>query len=203
MDQPTGAGVDYFRRLAATGQYGGPLLQEIERLADGTLSPSIHSEILKGEAVLRDPHFRAAELDLVLGYIQDRADRGPLSADDFESLRAIKTALEVREGELLKHRRIEIAYLLGDQLETILEDGVIDKPEELYQVELQDAFDLGYDQYLALIGPRVEQAVSRHQDDLRLATSSDEQKKLRKNLSALETLLELTRRQGKTLGHLF
>ncbi len=64
----------------------------------------------------------------------------------------------MEKGEFMRCRPVELATLLGGQLEAILEDNIIDPKEDQYQAVLQDALDLGFDEYMALCRRAFEKA---------------------------------------------
>jgi hypothetical protein len=123
--------------------------------------------------------------------------------DEQKAFALLKKIFEVEEGEFLRHRPVELATLLGAQLDMILEDSVIDPSEDVYQVALQEAFDLGYDQYLALCRRALEHGWFRLWEALREQRDPYLAQYLRERIDDLEPLYRLAQMQRRTLGALY
>jgi hypothetical protein len=143
------------------------------------------------------------ELDLLLSVASHAMQNRTFDVDHEMSFRSLKDLFEVEEGEFLEHRPVELATLLGAQLDMILEDGVIDPSEDLYQVALQDAFDLGYDQYLSLCRRALEHAWFSLWDQLSEQRDPYLVQCTRKKLDDLQPLYLLAQKQRRTLGALY
>ena len=101
------------------------------------------------------------------------------------------------DGEFMARRPTEVAVVIDEQLERILDDGIVDGAEELEQVELQSAFGLAYDDYL-LVSRR---AFERVHAELTRAAPHDPV--AREKLRLLEPMYRLVTSRPRTLGALF
>lgn len=166
----------------------GPTAELMGMLASGTLTDSSFRELVQRHHLSHEPWFRKQCLDLVLGFLQALLDSAPLTSEAQEELLWLKRSLAVREGELFDYRPAEITALLAGQMEAILADGAVDDAEERYQVELQRALDLGYDQYLALSRRAIEEALRDLELRLAMRQSASEDPSLRERIRALQSL---------------
>lgn len=130
-------------------------------LAGGASPPEGFIEIVHRYGGRSEQWLRDAMLDLVLAYAEARLAVQTLTAVDISDVRLLKMALHVRDGEFFERRPKEVSAFLQAVLENILADGVIEDREDLYLVEVQNAFDLSYDQLLTLSRPALEQAIQK------------------------------------------
>jgi hypothetical protein len=194
---------DHFSELWRSGAYSGPLGELVERLGTGNLTLQGRRQILGDAGALHDLDYRKAELDLLLSFVGRVIDSGIFGPDGQKAFTLLKKIFDVQEGEFVRYRPVELATLLGSQLDTILEDSVIDPSEDVYQVALQDAFDLGYDQYLALCRRALEHAWFRLCEALREEREPNLVKYRQGRLDDLEPLYQLAQMQRRTLGALY
>jgi hypothetical protein len=193
---------EHFSRLAREIGTRGPTGELIALLASGHSEPIAYHEIVERHGVARETWFRQQSLDLVLGYARACLETGALDANRQSDISHLKEFMDVGEGEFATQRPAEVASLLQEQLEMILADGVIDENEDLYQVELQKAFDLGYDQYLLFTRVVLERVWARLSHMADNATDL-EAGWARRRLYALEPLYRLAVAQPRTLGTLY
>src|SRR5688572_19754822 len=126
----------YFVELAERVGQSGPLGEVVRLLAEGNLSPAEFRALCHQHGLGREHWFRAQILDLVIGYVQEALRSGTLSSAQLSDIRALSICLAISEREFIDRRPAEVAAILGEQLERILEDSTIDDAEELYQVDL-------------------------------------------------------------------
>jgi len=67
-----------------------------------------------------------------------------------KNIALLKMYFKIKEGDFYKFKYNEIAEILNRQFEKIHEDGIVIKGEEMYKFEVQDLFDLSYDQFLQI-----------------------------------------------------
>lgn len=154
----------HFTNALAEHGERGPVGAVLRELATGDLSDESFESIVTSHGVRREPWFRGQLLDLVLGYIQAVLDAHlRLLREHQAEVARLRRHLSIKDGEFMERRPAEIAAILNGQLERILDDGIIDGEEELRQVELQTAFGIGYDDYLAVSRRAIENAYSELQ----------------------------------------
>jgi hypothetical protein len=178
--------------LATLGQPDGNR-QTLEQILD------LHG-LSQNEAV------RKEIIDLVLQFVEESLRQGGLTDSLIAEIKEMKLFLDVREGEFFNYRPVEISEILIKQLNAILDDFIIDRREDLYQVELQAAFDLGYDQYFALTRRAFEEAVELWDAQIRQAQAShqgDVIATLKDKREELEPFVKLALAQQRTIGGLY
>jgi hypothetical protein len=194
---------EHFAHLALQIGTRGAIGEVTALLAAGQTSPTSYLEVVERHGVARELWFQKDRLDLVIGFVRSILELGPLNTEHQRDVIQLKEFLHVAEGELASERPAEIASLLQEQLEIILADREINEEEDLYQVELQRAFDLGYDQYLLLIRTVLEKVWA---DLSAIAVGnavSPEAVRIRKQRTTLEPLYRLAVAQPRTLGALY
>jgi hypothetical protein len=181
----------------------GAIGELVELLAREQVSPHQCREIIARDGLEREVWFHKDQLDLVLGYIESVLEAGTLDKDRQNDIAALKDWLDIKEGEFAMYRPSEVAAILQRQLETILADWQVDEAEDVYQVALQTAFDLGYDQYLALTRVVLERAWAELLSLSDSKVDSHSSIVLQKRLAALEPLYRLAVAQPRTMGDLY
>jgi len=101
---------------------------------------------------------KAAAAFLVMA-VRDAVQDHALSEREVRELRHVARALRIEEGDLLEHRQDEVAALLCQELERLLEDRAIDPSEAVHKVKLQEVLGLSYDEFLVLTAPEVDRVV--------------------------------------------
>lgn len=188
----------HFARVLADLGDRGPAGELVSVLAGGDLTEAAFDGIVDAHGVRREPWFRGQLLDLVLGYIQAAlADGSRLNSAQQADVHWLRHHFGIKDGEFMERRPAEVATILNDQFERILDDGIIDGEEELYQVELQAAFGIGYDDYLAVCRRAFENAYSKL--SFLAQRSSDAAGKLQ----TLEPLYRLATSRPRSLGGLY
>jgi hypothetical protein len=194
---------EHFTALAESRSSSESLSEFVTSLAAGTLTKSGRHRVLAAAGMSWGEVYRKTELDLVLTFIQAAVAAKAFGAEQQRCFELLKELFEVKEGEFMRCRPVELATLLGEQLEAILEDNVIDPAEDEYQAALQDALDLGFDQYMALCRRAFENASLRLHDAITREPHSGRRMDLERQLDALAPLIRLAELQHRTLGALY
>lgn len=82
-----------------------------------------------------------------------------LSDDEVSTLRHLARVLRVQEGDLLTLHGEEVSRLLSQEFERLLEDRTIDPVEAVHKVKLQELLGVGYDEFVALTRPVIENVI--------------------------------------------
>jgi hypothetical protein len=191
----------FFARKSLEYPVGTAPRQLAEALSIDGLTPDVRRGILERHGFENNSDLLKITLDWLLEYVRDILAASPLDADVADEIAPIKHALAIREGEFFAYRAAEVKGILLEQLELVLEDGILDDREELAQSVLQRAFDLGYDHYLRLTRPRYEIAL----DEARLALERahpDDLPRLERRLLTLRSICELAVVQPRSPGGL-
>jgi hypothetical protein len=91
-------------------------------------------------------------LDLILHYVRIALRDGVLTNKEKENIHFLKKLLNIEEKSFYKYKKTEIQDVLKSQLQKIyFNDLKIDDSETLYKVDLQELFNLSYDQFLEFV----------------------------------------------------
>jgi hypothetical protein len=194
---------EHFRALRESDSFAGPVAELVDSLVAGSLTKADRRRILNTPGVVRDEAYRKVEIDLLLSFFEAGISGGHFGRAQALSFELLKECFEVREGDFLRYRHVELATMLGTQLEKILEDEVIDPAEDEYQPPLQDALNLGFDQYMALCRRAFESVAGRLQDALSHEMTIAERADVERKIEALKPMIRLAELQQRTLGALY
>lgn len=186
MDDPRLATT--FRRYTASRQ-ATQLQRAVAELAAGDLSRQGLSHLCKRLAIADLAERKAELLDLLLYYVRDALADGELTDQEFATLRDLKRLFRIEEGDFHDECGEEVGELLAVELRRIPADREVDQAEALHKVKLQDAFDLGYDQFLELTRPAVEQVVAELFNE-RTRTEGADLEWTHRRLLALDTVYD-------------
>lgn len=196
---------EHFCALAESNGIRGPVGTIVALLASGRLSLASYDAHVTEHGLEREEWFRKQRLDLILGLVSSALEKGALALEHEQELARLKLALRVEEGEFAALRPVEIATILRQQLEVLLEDGEIDHAEDLYQVQLQRAFDLGYDDYLSLGRGAFESAMRERLERQVIASKRDPEayERISRQIVVLEPIYRLATARPRTPGALY
>lgn len=129
-----------------------PYMQEIcELIIDKTISRQKIESVLK-EYDINKKEAQKEFLDLILYYIEIALKDGVLTIKEKENILFLKKLFKIEEKSFYKFKKQEIAEILKVQLQRIyLNDLKIDNSETLFKVDLQEIFNLGYDEFLEFV----------------------------------------------------
>lgn len=201
IDRETASAIaKYFGEVAEKGNRG-PIGELAVLLSQGTLEPAVFSAHVQVHGLDGEDWFKRQVLDLSIGFILNGLGANTLTADYLADIRTVNAFLHIADGDFYAFRPAEVAAVLGEQLALILEDAEISRDEELLQVELQAAFGLGYDEYLALGRTAFERAFLDLQ--LQSAMPGADSQSVNRKLVALEPIYRLATLRKRTLGALY
>jgi hypothetical protein len=133
-------------------------------IADYGLDTNILTDFLNKHSINRIENLKNDTSILLLAYINLILEDHIISEQEAGHIKLLKRYFRIREGELYQHHRNMVVYLLKKQITAIYEDDKIDTNEALHKVNLQELFDLGYDQFLEIVNVEVRVSLSRGGD---------------------------------------
>ncbi len=89
-------------------------------------------------------------LDVIIAYINVILDDDFVTSNEAENVKFLKLFFKIKEGDFYKYKFGQIEKMLDRQFEHMYQDNRINTEEALQKVELQELFDLSYDQFLHL-----------------------------------------------------
>src|SRR5690606_9872871 len=122
----------------------------IDLILNDKIDKKLFLEILNSKNInsLKDIHEYL--LDIFLNYVENIVDDHFISQDEIMKATKLKLFFEIKEGDFYEKRHLQIKHIIQKQYYYFLVDRHISHSEELQEVNLQDLFDLGFDQYLEL-----------------------------------------------------
>jgi len=120
----------------------------IELIVQGRIDRKLFIEVLQSNHIGEISEIKEYLRDVFIEYVNDIVEDHHISDEEVSKATKLKLLFEIREGELYAHKFSEIQEILHKQFSYFMIDGEISPLEELQKVNLQDLFDLGYDQYL-------------------------------------------------------
>lgn len=109
-------------------------------------------------------------LSVVIDYAKDCLKDNILTEQEMQNIKLLKTFLRIREGDFYKKRLKDVRTILTLQLRRMYEDNVIDKSEATMKTDLQELFNLSYDQFLDIVNDVAKEALNRGADIKELDT---------------------------------
>ena len=179
---------NHFAEVLSRTPQGGPLAEILTLLVADEKDPRTYRRVFSDYGVRHQDWFRKDLSNLLIGIVEAILQDGPITATDQLQLDQLKECLSLRSGDLAKYEPHAVATLLDSQVEMLLEDSEIDPSEDLYQVELQRALDLGYDEYLAFVWPVMDRVMNRLMSDLARVQEMDgpQEGRLMRKIAMLE-----------------
>ncbi len=141
-------------------------------------------------------------LDLVLYYTSCCLEEHAITEEEKIELKFLKILFQIKEGDLFEYKSNQIRQIISIEAKRILADWKVDETESLYQVDLQQIFDLSYDQYLSITRPLIKEIVDQIIESLtgNSSISDNELKQLNTYLVNLDTFYVLNPDQKKKLN---
>lgn len=114
-------------------------------IATKSISKESIDEILKRN----DINYSIAKVDflhLIIEYIKNILDDDILTATEKENVKFLKALFHIQPGDFNYHNKADIEATIASQLSRIYMDNYVSDEEALLKVDLQEIFDLSFDQ---------------------------------------------------------
>jgi len=126
-----------------------PIVMSIaQHIYDNDLNRGALQEILNQYEIDKIEDLKEELLDFIIYYIEIILNDQVISDKERTNIGLLKIYFKIKEGDFYKLRHSQIANILHKQFEHIYEDGIVTTKEEIHKFEIQDLFDLSYDQFL-------------------------------------------------------
>ncbi len=103
--------------------------------------------ILNEYKILRIEDIKEELLDLLIVYINIILNDHIITDKEKYNIEFLKKYFKIKEGDFFNNRYYEVEDILQRQFEGLYQDKIISNKEALINVDLQDLFDLSYDQF--------------------------------------------------------
>jgi hypothetical protein len=141
----------YYQLSSAFGKIGKELelpeyLKEIcSHIASGNISREKVDEILINHHI----HYSIAKVEflkLIFEYIKRALEDNILTCQEKEDIKFLKGWFRIRQGDFYYHNKEDIEQVITYHLSKIYQDNFVTDEEALLKVDLQEIFDLSFDQ---------------------------------------------------------
>ena len=121
------------------------LKETCNKIIDKTISRNSIDEILAKE----DVNYSIAKvgfLHLIFEYIKTALADNVLTTTEKENIKFLKMLFRIQPGDFYLHNKADIESTIAFQLSTIYQDSFVTDEEALLKVDLQEIFDLSFDE---------------------------------------------------------
>lgn len=122
----------------------------IDLVTSGKIDKPLFKEILNSFEIESPEEIKEDLIDTFLNVVYNIVEDKKITNEEIIQSKNLKTIFEIKEGDLYCLRKDKIQNILCLQVSHFMKDGMLSKEEEIENVNLQELFDLGYDQYLEL-----------------------------------------------------
>ena len=150
-----------FEKILSIESFSNCISDIVELIYNNQLTKDSLNEILKEYNIKEVEDIKEDILDLLLVYINLVLNDNVITENEMRNVILLKKFFKITEGDFYNHRYDEVQEILYRQFEHLYADNKIDDEESLYKVELQELFDLSYDQFLEFINKEVNEALQR------------------------------------------
>ena len=153
-----------FQAIVSNGNFNSCITDIAELIYNDNLNPDSFKEVLENHDIEKPQDIKENLLDLLINYIKIVLDDHAITDVEKKNVGLLKLLFKIKEGDFYKYRYYEIGDILRRQFKLLYEDNDISKEEAIYKVELQDFFDLSYDQFDLLKENEIRRALSEGAD---------------------------------------
>lgn len=144
MTRLSAAFKDWYERIK-TGNSIAVSIKEIIELIFSEEGLPIKMEEIRNTYNLAD--LKLHSLDFLILYANELLSDHYISEDELNDFSLLKTILKIEEGDFIRYRSFEVQEILKQQFIRMYADNFVDEKEAIESVNLQDLFDLGYDEF--------------------------------------------------------
>ena len=180
---------------------GTPAAELLTLAASGGLTRPVAVALAEQLAQHERQALKAELLDALLFAIATALSDARLTREEISELQQLRRTMGIHEGDLYRHRRARLGAILDAEMRRLLADRKIDPTEALHQVDLQEVFDLSYDEYLELTKPVADRIVNELIESIATdgVVTSEEREQLDSQLRALDSVYKLNSVQRQRL----
>ena len=135
----------------------------LEAICDEIVNKEVSRQHIDDILIKEDVSYGVAKvafLHLIFEYIKTALEDGILTIIEKENIKFLKLLFRIQPGDFYLHNKLDIESTIAFQLSKIYQDGVVTDEEALLKVDLQEIFDLSFDEMNEYA--KVEAAVSIH-----------------------------------------
>jgi len=149
-----------FEKLLSTENFGDEVNTIAELISQGMLT-SVSLNTILNEYNIKLDKIKSNILDMILSYINIILEDNYIMEREASNVNFLKRFFKIKEGDFYSLKYYDIERILEKQFEHMYKDNSINKVEALQKFELQELFNLSYDQFLQLSEKAVRSAIAR------------------------------------------
>ncbi len=150
-----------FDNIISKGEFRDYIKEISLLIYDSNLDRQNLEKILNEHEIVQIEDIKEDILDMLISYVNFILYDNVIKEEEGKNLKQLKRFFRIKEGDFFIYRRKQIQDILNKQFERIYADNKIETGEALYKVELQELFDLSYDQFLELVDKEVNASLTR------------------------------------------
>ena len=129
------------------------------------------NKVLNKHGINKIEDIKLKLLDVLIEYANLVLDDHYISEKERENIEMLKLYFRIKEGDFYKYRHLQIEDIIHRQFERIYLDNTITKEEAKHSFNLQDLFDLSYDQFDLMKEKEIIRAMSEGTNIFHLDTA--------------------------------
>lgn len=151
--------------ITYSNDYSDYLIEICEVLGEkGTAVKRMNIDEILSEYNVKYKDIKEELLGIIVCYTSIIVQNGIISQNEGSTVKYLKRLFKIKEGDFFRLKEDEIRDIIQQQLYKLYLDKSIDKQEALFKAELQELFDLSYDQMLLFVNPLAYDALERGAD---------------------------------------
>lgn len=150
-----------FRVIISIESLSDYIVDIVELIYNGNFDKENIETILNEHKIDSIEDIKEELIELLIIYINLILKDHIISDNEKRNIEILKIYFKIKEGDFFNYRRDAIEDSLNRQFELLYADNKIDNEEALYNVGLQDLFDLSYDQLDEFKETEVRNALER------------------------------------------
>lgn len=160
-----------FEIILSIKTFSGYITDIAELIYNNELDPENLQNALSEHNIKKVEDIKGELLDLLLVYINLILNDHIITENEKRNVGLLKRYFKIKEGDFFNSRYDEVEDVLHRQFERLYLDNAISAEEATYKVELQDLFNLSYDQFEKFKEKEVRRALERGANILELDTA--------------------------------
>ncbi len=134
-----------FEKIQNELELSGYLKEVCLHIVEKTFTKNVLEEILTNNGV-NESIAKVDLIHLIFEYIKIALQDNVLTISEKEDIKLLKLWFGIQPGDFYFHNNYNIENIITDQLTRIYQDNFITEEEALFKVDLQEIFDLSFDQ---------------------------------------------------------
>lgn len=150
-----------FGVILSIESFSAYILEIAKLIYDNELSPENLKKVLSKYNIISIEDVKEELLDLLIVNINLILNDHLISDKEKHNFERLKKYFKIREGDFYSKRFDEVKDILNRQFERLYLDNSITEEEAIHNVELQELFDLSYDQFDEFRAKQVGKAIEK------------------------------------------